>query len=115
MGLYRLYYVSTARTRPGKSVAAGAWWREKGQAFYHSLPGVKSARIVASQFGLGDTFGHELWLEIENYQVMDLWDQDMAANPQRYGPIFQEFNELFESGSSRLMGDWPESYLGEGD
>lgn len=56
-----------------------------------------------------------MWLEIENYQVMDLWDQDIAANPQRYGSIFQEFNDLFESGSSRLMGDWPESYLGEGD
>lgn len=111
MGLYGLYFVSKAKTKPGKAGAAGVWWREKGKAFYESLPGVKSVRVFATQFGLGDDFGHELWVEIASYAVMDQWDEDIVVHPDKYGPIFREFDELFESGPSRLMGDWPESHL----
>lgn len=38
-----------------------------------------------------------------------------AADPGEYGPIFQQFNDLFESGPSRLMGDWPESHFADTD
>jgi hypothetical protein len=111
MAMYRIYFVGTAKPKPGKSGAAAKWWHEKGMAFYESLPGVKSVHAYASQFDLGDTYGFEIWTEIENYAVMDRWDEDAAANPQKYGPLLGEFNDLFESGPSRLMGDWPESHL----
>lgn len=116
MAMYRIYFVGTAKAKPGKSAAAAKWWREKGQAFYESLPGVKSVRVYASQFGLGGSdYGLELWTEIESYATMDRWDEDIAANAQKYGPFFHEFNDLFDSGPSRLMGDWPESHLADTD
>ena len=111
MGMYRIYFVGTAKAKPGKSDAAAKWWREKGKAFYESLPGVKSVRAYASQFGLGETYGLEIWSEVDTYAAMDRWDEDIAANTQTYGPVFREFEGLFESGPSRLMGDWPESSL----
>ena len=111
MGMYRIYFVETAKPKPGKSDTATKWWREKGKAFYESLPGVKSVRAYVSQFGLGGAYGLEIWTEVENYAAMDRWDEDIAANPQKYGPAIREFHDLFESGPSRLMGDWPESHL----
>ena len=109
--MYRIFYVSTARPRPGKGSEAANWWKETGKPFFESIPGVKSLQTFAGQFGLSGEYGIEFWYELENYAVMDLWDKDVAANPQKYGSIFQEFNELFDSGPSRVMGDWPESRL----
>jgi hypothetical protein len=109
--MYRIYYVNKVKSKPGKSAAAAKFWGEKGLAFHKSFPGVKDVHAYASQFGLGDEYGLEIWIEIENYAVMDRWDKDIEANPQKYGPFFTEFNDLFESGPSRLLGDWPESYL----
>ena len=111
MGMYPIYYVLTAKSNPGKSAAATKWWRETGKAFYESLPGVKSVHAYAGQFGLSSPHGLEIWIEVENYAVLDRWDEDFAANSQKYGPIFREFGELFEGGQNRLMGDWPESYI----
>ncbi len=111
MDMYRLYFVSTAKTRPGKSSAAAEWWNEKGNPVFGSLSGVKSVKIYASQFGLGGEYSIEIWYEVENYAVMDQWDEDIAADPQKFGPIFEEFEDLFDLGPSRLVGDWPESNL----
>jgi hypothetical protein len=111
MEMYRLFYVATARSKPGKSTEAAKWWAEKGQTFYESLPGVKSLRTYAGQFGLSGDYGLEFWYEVEDYGVMDRWDADILERPDEYGPIFKEYNDLFESGPSRLMGEWPESSL----
>lgn len=111
MNMYRIYFVGTARPRPGKEGAAAEWWKEKGEAFYSAFPGVKSLQTFAGQFGLSGEYGIEMWYEIEDYAVMDKWDEVIGADPQKYGPAFVEFVELFEAGPSRLMGDWPESRL----
>jgi hypothetical protein len=113
MGMYQMFLVATARTRPGKIGAAADWWRETGQKFFESLPGVKSLRAFTSQFGIGDVYGIEFWYEIENYAVMDRWDEVISAEAKKYGEIFQQFDELYESGPSRLVGSWPESRLTE--
>jgi hypothetical protein len=38
MATYRIYFVGTARTGPGKGDAAGQWWRERGKAFIVENP-----------------------------------------------------------------------------
>jgi hypothetical protein len=112
---YRIYFVGTARARPGKAGAGAKWWTERGQAVYESLPGVKSLRVYATQFGLGAEYNIEFWYELENYAVLDEWDKAFDADPEKYGSVFQEFNDLFEAGPSQLMGDWPESRLTDTD
>lgn len=111
MEFYRLYFVSTERTRPGKSSEAAKWWIESGKPTLGSLSGVKSVNAYATQFGLGGVYNIEIWYELENYAVMDQWDEEIAADPEKYGSILKEYGELFESGPSRLVGDWPESRL----
>ena len=111
MDLYRIYFVGTARFRPGKAEEATKWWKEEGAPFYAALPGVKSLRTFAAQFGLGGEYGLEFWYEVDNYAVMDVWDKVISDDPGKYGPVFVKFAELFEGGPSRLMGDWPESHL----
>lgn len=111
MDLYRIYFVGTARFKPGKSQEATKWWREEGEPFYASLPGVKSLQTFASQFGLGGEYSLEFWYEVDDYAVMDVWDKVIADDPGKYGPMFLKFAELFDGGPSRMMGDWPESSL----
>lgn len=111
MDAYGIFFVGTARTKPGKAAAAAQWWGEKGYDSYRSLPGVKSLRTYAGQFGLSGDYGIEFWYEVDNYAVMDRWDEAIAADPQEYGPLFEEFAEFFDVGPSRMMGDWLESRL----
>jgi hypothetical protein len=111
MDMYKIFFVGTARPRPGKDGEAAEWWKETGQQAYESFPGVKSLRTLAGQFGLAGQYSIEFWYEIEDYAVMDRWDEVIAADPQKYGPLFQKFGELFETGPSRLLGSWPESRL----
>jgi hypothetical protein len=111
MADFRIFYVATAAARPGKRGEAAQWWREKGQAHFESLSGVKSLQVFASQFLIGRKHGYEFWYELENYAVLDTWDAELEADPQKYGPPWMEFTELFEPGPTRIMGDWPESLL----
>ncbi len=111
MANYRIYYVTTATTKPGKGSACAQWWQEKGQSFFESFPGVKSLQVYASQFGIGRKHGFEFWFEIENYAVLDKWDQALENEPEKYGPSWAEYTELFEPGPTRIMGDWPESRI----
>ena len=108
MDAHGIFYVGTARPKPGKAAEAAGWWDEEGHALYSSLPGVSSLRSYASQFGLGGEYGIEFWFELENYAVLDQWNDVMAAEPQKYGPMFQKFFDLFEPGPSRVVGDWPD-------
>lgn len=48
MEAYRLYYVSTAKPKPGKGGAAAKWWKGKGAPFFEKVPGVKSIRTYAT-------------------------------------------------------------------
>jgi TPR repeat protein len=105
---FRIYFVYTAKFKPGKTKEAVKWWQEKGKAFKESFPGTKSVRAYAVQFRLGGEYDIEIWVERENYASLDLLDKDIDQNPQKYSPI-KEAQELFDWGPSRIMGDWPES------
>jgi len=105
---FKLYQVWTSEIKSGKSSEAVKWWIEKGRVAYESLPGVKSVKSYGVQFGLGGNF-IEIWLELENYGAFDRMDEDLEANPKKYA-AFGETKDLFESGSTRIMGDWPESH-----
>jgi hypothetical protein len=108
MDPFKIYQVITVQVKTGKSSEAQKWWSEKGKAAYESGPGVKSAKAYAVQFGLGGSF-LEFWMEMENYAAFDRIDEDLDANPQKYA-AFGEFSEIFESSTTRIMGDWPESH-----
>ena len=105
---YRIYVVDTFKIKPGKTKEAVKWWQEKGKAMFESIPGTKSLRSYAVQFGLGGEYSIEIWTEVKNYAYFDLLDKDMEQNPQRYSPL-REAPDLFDWGPSRIMGDWPES------
>ena len=105
---YRIFVVSTAKIKSGKTKEAVKWWQEKGKALFESTPGTKSVRTYAVQFGLGGEYTIEIWAEMENYASFDLQDKDFIQNPQKYS-AFQETPELFDFGPTRIMGDWPES------
>ena len=114
MGVYRLYHVWTAKSKPGKRGEAKKWWLEKGKPLLESVPGAKSVRAYAVQFGLGGEYGLEIWVEKENYAAYDRVDEDALANPQKYAAWF-EAQDVLEWGPSRLMGDWPESQFPVGE
>jgi hypothetical protein len=105
---FKIYYVFTLNVKSGKSTEAAKWWQEKGKAAYESSPGVKAVKCYAVQFSLGGNY-IEVWLEMENYAAFDQIDKDLDANPQKYA-AFGEIQDLFESSSARVMGDWPESH-----
>ncbi len=105
---YRIYVVSTAKIKSGKTKEAVKWWQEKGKALFELTPGTKSVRTYAVQFGLGGEYTIETWEEKENYASFDLEDKDYIQNPQKYS-AFKEAQELFDFGPTRIMGDWPES------
>lgn len=114
MGQYRIFIVSTAKARPGKGNKAAEWWREKGKALFEGMPSTKSVSVYAVQFGVGGEYRIEIWSEVEDYASFDRWDEDTLKNPQKYGP-FREAQELIEWGSTRIMGDWPESQFPIGE
>jgi hypothetical protein len=105
---YRIYVVDTFKMKPGKEKEAVKWWQEKGKALFESIPGTKSLRSYAVQFGLGGEYSVEIWHEVKNYAYFDLLDKDMEQNPQKYSPL-REAQDLFDWGPTRIMGDWPES------
>ena len=107
MEKYRIYHVSTAKIKPGKQKDAVKWWQEKGKAVHESMPGSRSAKAFAVQFGLGGS-RIEIWTEMENYAAYDRVDEDLEANPQKCGAL-GEGHDFFDWGPSRVMGDWPES------
>lgn len=104
---FKIYSVFRMGIKTGKGGEAAKWWREKGKAFYEGFPGVKSVKSYATQFGLGGSYV-EVWMELENYAAFDQMDVDMAANPQKYA-AWGDTDELFEPGTTCIMGDWPES------
>lgn len=108
MEKYRIYEVSTARIKPGKSAAVVEWWHGKGKAAYGVSPGTRSVKAYAVQFGFGGQYQLEIWREIEGYGTYDRLDEDIIAHPENYA-AFGEVSDILEFGPSRLMGEWPES------
>ena len=101
MEKFRIYVVSTLKTKSGKTKETLKWWKEKGKAIIESSPGTKSVRTYAVQFGLGGEYDIEIWEEKENYASLDLLDKDIDQNPQKYSP-FKEAQELFEIGRAHV-------------
>jgi hypothetical protein len=114
MEKYRIYEVTTARAKPGKSAAVVEWWREKGRAAYEVSPGTKSVKAYAVQFGLGGQYALEIWREIESYGTYDRLDDDFMAHPDKY-TAFADATDILEFGPARLMGEWPESQFSPPD
>ena len=107
MDPYTIYHVSTFKILPGKRSEAIKWWREKGKAVAESLPGTRSVRAFAVQFGLGPSH-YEIWQEIDNYASYDRIDEELETTPEKYA-AWGEAEGLIEWGPARIMGDWPES------
>ncbi len=110
MAMYRMYDVGMVRIKPGKNAEALKWWQEKGKALLESLPGTKSLKAYAVQFGFGGEYNLQIWRELDSYGSYDRLDEDMFAHPEKY-TAFAETMEFFEWGPAHLMGDWPESQL----
>jgi len=107
MDEFKIYHVSTANIKPGKSQQAAKWWNEKGKAMFESTPGTRWVKAFAVQFGLGGS-GLEIWSEMENYASYDRIDAELNTDPQKYAAL-GEAQDLIEWGPARVMGDWPES------
>jgi hypothetical protein len=111
MSDYRIYYVVTARPKPGKIEAAGRWWVERGIKLFESMPGTKSVRAYIAQFNLsGEAFKLEIWQELESYAAFDQWDEhSRSAAPDIYIAFLTEFHQHYDIGPCRVMGQWPTS------
>jgi hypothetical protein len=111
---YKLYMISSSKIKAGKFVEATKWWAEKGLPDLRSRPWAKSVQSYAAQFGLGGEYDIETWTEIEDYSAMDAMDNWIIEDQERAEKIrkmWEEANDYFEWGPTRLMGDWPESSL----
>jgi hypothetical protein len=114
MTAYKLYWVATAKIKPGKWEEATKWWREKGAPDLRSEPWNRSLRTYAGQFALSGEYEIEVWQEIENYAAfdkMDEWYEEDPVRAKKKNDFWQESEEYFEWGPARLVGDWPESSL----
>ena len=107
---YRLFYVSTWRLRAGKGADARAWY-DQAKDLWSRLPGVLSITSYVQQFSLGpDTFQLEVWAEIDDYQVLDKWDEAVGAMADEFIAVNSIGASCVRQGPSRLVGD----YVGSG-
>ena len=114
MSAYKLYWVMSAKFKPGKDEEAAKWWREKGAPELLSEPWTKSLHAYATQFGLGGEYDLEVWQEIENYAAFDQMDERFAKDPawaKQWEDVVKGSLDYIKWGPARLMGDWPESDL----
>jgi len=103
---YRLFYVSTYTTVPGKHVEARAWY-EKAQELWNRLPGVRSIDAFVPQFSLGPSAGDiEIWTEIDDYGVLDRWDTAAGDLGDEFIALAKVAAECVRQGPARLVGDW---------
>lgn len=111
MASYRIYHIWSGRVKPGRSSLFAQWYNQLGHRMFSSIPGVKSVHAYARQFGLGPgQLDVEVWMEIENYQTYDRFDQDIADNPEKYAAWY-EIDEFMDQRASRIMGDFPGSVM----
>jgi hypothetical protein len=108
---YRLFYVATWSTVPGKSVEARAWY-EKARELWNRLPGVRSIDAFVPQFSLGPSAGDiEIWMEIDDYEVLDRWDAAASDLGDEFIALSKVAAECVHQGPARLVGDWAGSTI----
>lgn len=102
---YRLYYVATWSTVPGKMPQAMEWYR-LGMGLWPRLPGVLSVQGLTQQFGLGpDGVNVEIWFEIEDYGALDQWDAVDGQLAAEWLEVVAAAAGCVTPGPARLMGD----------
>jgi hypothetical protein len=107
---YRLFYVTTWQVLPGRNVEARAWF-DKAAALWQRLPGVRSMNAFVGQFELSPTTRTiEVWAEIEDYGVLDRWDDAMEELGDEVIALGKKGAACVVQGPSRLVGD----YVGSG-
>lgn len=114
MSDHKIYYVTHAKPKPGKSAEAARWWTEVGKALFEALPGVVSVKAYITQFGLSGGHmglstgqcGVEIWQELENYAVFDKWDAACSVDASQFDELFDGLREYYDTGASRVVGDW---------
>jgi len=111
MALYGLYHVVTYIIVPGKSTQFKRFFPTEKERWL-SMPGVKSVKAYAPQFGLGRARSVEVWVEIEDYATYDQWDQWFLDHAEEVSS-WTELQGIVQEERARLMGDWPESHLVE--
>lgn len=105
---YRLFYVTTWQLVPGRSAEVRAW-HSKAMRLWERLPGVRSIETYAPQFELGAAARTlEVWTEIEDYGVLDRWDDTYAELADDFLALAKQAAGCVHQGPSRLMG----SYVG---
>jgi hypothetical protein len=103
---YRLFYVTTWETMPGKREEVAAWY-EQARDLWSRLPGVRSIEAFVPQFALGPSAQSvEVWAEIDDYGVMDRWDEAAATMGAEFLALGEQSAVCVQQGPSRLVGDW---------
>lgn len=103
---YRLFYVSTYHTVPGKGAEARAWF-EEARDLWGRLPGVRSIDAYVQQFALGPaTEELEVWVEIDDYAVLDRWDEAAGDLGDDFIALSKVAATCVRQGPARLVGDY---------
>ena len=111
MALYGIYHVVTYIIAPGKFTQFKRFFPTEKERWL-LLPGVKSVKAYAPQFGLGRARSVEVWVEIEDYATYDQWDQWFLDHAEEVSS-WTELRDVVQEERARVMGDWPESHLVE--
>ena len=101
---YRLFYVTTWWMTPGKHAEADAW-HEEALKLWGRLPGVKNIESFVPQFSLGKETAMEVWVEIDDYAVLDRWDDAVGEMGDEYLALSEKAADCVTQGPARLMGD----------
>ena len=103
---YDLYFVSSYNIFDGKGEEARAWL-DRALPFWQGLAGVLSVKAYGAQFGLrGKGADVEVWAQIEDYGVLDRWDQSAPETWEEFNALNKMRAGVIELVDSRLMGDW---------
>lgn len=103
---YDLYYVTSYNIVDGKGEEARAWL-DRALPFWQGLPGVIEIKTFAAQFGLqGEGTDLEIWVQIEDYGVLDRWDQAAPDTYEEFTALRKLQTGVVELTGARLMGDW---------
>ncbi len=103
---YRLFYVTTWSTLPGKGAEARDWY-DQARKLWSRFPGVRSIEAFAAQFGLAPASDQiEIWIEIDDYAVLDRWDEATPEFADEFIALTNLAAGSVRQESARLVGDW---------
>lgn len=108
---YRLFFVATFEILDGKHAEARNWY-ERALEVWRQMPGVISITPFVQQFRMGpDRFSLEVWSEIEDYGVLDRWDDALPDIADELVAVNELGATCVRVGPTRLMGDFVGSSL----